>query len=128
MITDPDEIAELRKSTEDLIASEGMEIALIRHGDGWTRTESGGIRKNTTTQPGDAMPAKRRFFGDTMDRPRTFQNMRGEELTLNRVLIGLVDDDIREGDEFMIGDRKFLVGEVHPDRIYEVKAWVKENV
>lgn len=127
MITDPAEIAELRRSTEDLIAEEGMPIALIRAGEEWTRTAAGGIRKNATNPATDTQDPVRRYFGDSAADPKQVESAQGEQLVLDRVLIGTFDDDIREGDEFMVSNRKFLVGEVHPDHIFETKAWCVER-
>lgn len=121
MLTDATELEELRKTTRDLIEEDHLPIALVR--SGWERTATAGIRK-IDPEPQDAVD---RFFGAITGDPREIRTGAGEQLVALHVLIGLPDDDIQEGDTFTVGNRTFLVAEVHPDHSYQCKAWVVER-
>lgn len=120
MITDPVELEELRRTTNDLISEDSVEISLSR--SVWVRTPAGGTRPG----PPEQLEAKRRFFGSVTGDPRYVQYAEGEQVVANYVLVGPYDDDIKEKDEFVVGTSKFKVVEVHPDTSFEVRAWVVE--
>lgn len=114
------DLADLIRSTRDLIAERGQQIALSR--PQMTRTMAGG----TARRPGAALnPVRRYFAGVSVDARRT-TTLNGEVVVLNYVLIGLPGDDIQEKDEFTIRNRKFLVAEVDPNQDFQVKGWVTE--
>jgi hypothetical protein len=121
MFTDPVELEELRKTTEDLIAFNSFQIVLNR--SEWVRTPGGG-QKQVNAAPLDAQTL---YFGAIMWDPRTYVTPEGERVLLQYVLVGMPDADIVEKDEFTIGSSDYKVFEVHPDRTYETRAWVIEN-
>lgn len=121
MISDPVELEELRKTTEDLIAYDGRDIALTRHGT--ERVPGGGVRPIAPV----VQPAVRRFFGAVTDDARYITLTEGEQVITRHVLVGLIGDDIQEKDTFQIGIRKFLVVEVATETEWETRAWVVER-
>lgn len=121
MISDQAELAELIATTKDLIESESTEIALIRNVP--TRSPSGQLQKSVP----DPQPAKRRYFAGVVADPVIYTRDEGQMVRAEHVIIGEPGDDIREGDTFQIGNRKFKVTEIHPDTSYQVKGWVVER-
>lgn len=123
--TDPFELQELRKSTDDLIAEDSVMIVL--HRVTTERTAAMEIRKTEDTP----QPAKARFFGHTVGRmglSRTVSTEQGQEQVSNHVLIGPAGDDIRKDDWFEVDGRKFLVIEIETDTSeYQSKAWCIER-
>jgi hypothetical protein len=122
MITDPAELSELTKTTEDLIEEDSIDIDLQRTED--VRTPSGGVKKG---QPID-VPVQRLHFAAVMTDPRNAISEHGDRMVAGHVLVGMPDADIKEGDTFAFGTRKFRVNEVHPDRSFETRAWVVEDI
>lgn len=121
MISDPVELEELRKTTEDLIAYDGREIALVRHGT--ERVPGGGVRPIAP----EVQDAVRRFFGAVAADARYVQLAEGEQVVTSHVLVGPIGDDIQEKDTFEIGTRKFLVVELATEMDWETRAWVVER-
>lgn len=121
MISDPIELEELRKTTEDLIAYDGRDIALTRHGT--ERVPGGGVRPIAPV----VKDAVRRFFGAVVADARYVTLTEGEQVITNHVLIGPVGDDIQEKDTFEVGTRKFLVVELATEMEWETRAWVVER-
>lgn len=118
-----EELSELRKDTERLIEGEGIEITLLR--EQMIRTPSGGTRREEKA-PVPGGPVKRILWGTTSD-PFIQRTNAGEIVNASHVLIGLMDDDIVEKDEFVVDDRTFQVQEVHPEREFQTKAWILEK-
>lgn len=122
--TDPIQLEELRKSTQDLIDNDQVTITLVR--DGYEKTPSMGVRK-TGPQEQDPLTV---FFGKSVGRngaPRIIETDQGEQQYAEHVLIGMPTFDVRENDEFDLDDRHYTVAAIDEDRSYQVKAWCIER-
>lgn len=121
MISDTAELAELRKTTADLIEHDHESIVLVR--SGWTRTPAGG----QVRQPAANLNPQTLYFGAVRADARIVTTEDGSGVVASHVLIGNIDADIEKNDEFTIGDRNFKVQDIEPDRSWQVKAWVIEH-
>lgn len=110
--------------TEDLIRESGQPISLIRP-SAWETTPSGGQRRVDGAEA--TMDPVERFFSAVTSGPAEIWDERGQILRLNHVLIGMPEDDIQEGDTFLLNNRTFEVRWIHPNVTYEVRAFCMEK-
>lgn len=73
------------------------------------------------------LPPVKRFYGSLVRQGEHIVTPAGEQFFTEHVLIGMPNDDIREGDTFTIGDRRMHVRYIHPDTTYQVKAYVTSH-
>lgn len=111
-------VDDLIQSTADLIASEPSSIALSR-----VETTSDGAGGRRPGAPVD-LEAVDRFFSYVAANPITHFDDGGSYKSEAGVLIGMPDDDIRNGDTFTHNGLNFRVTKVFDDRRYQTKAEV----
>lgn len=110
-----------RRMTDQLIASEPVSIALSRPP---AKVDDGAGGRVSTGVP-TLQPVTDRFFADVTEDERFYsRNTIGQAVVTEHVLIGRYNDDIREGDYWDQGGRRFVVEYVHPERDYQTKARV----
>jgi hypothetical protein len=116
-----DAIEFLKKTTAELISFEPTLIALT-HAPVLVSNGRGGLTLSgaavTETTP------KNRFFSQTTPKESVTIKSEGKEIVVDWVLIGLVDDDIREGDTFVVGGVSYKVWNVHDDQRWQKKGLV----
>lgn len=122
--TDPIELDELQRTTQDLIDHDQVTITLVR--DGFERTPSLGVRRTGPT----AQDPLTVFFGKAIGRngvPRIIETNQGEQHFSEHVLIGGPTFDVQENDTFALDDREYTVAAIDEDRSYQTKAWCIER-
>lgn len=123
------EIKIQRMTTENLIKFQGVPIALFRKTD--VSDGQGGMVVGDAPTPVAGDPRDRFIGGVTyhhlgFDQPTTI----GDQKNFTKVLVGLWDDPMMEGDEFEYGGNWYRVGNVVIDRTYETKAecdWLRAD-
>lgn len=106
------------RQTAYLIEVDGRVISLIRAVE-----EDDGAGGTILSDP-TPLPGVRRFFGSVSEDTREANTIPGTTITADYILIGMPGDVIKDEDEFMIGDRNFVVKWVDPNQDYQVKALV----
>lgn len=122
------ELQSQRQATRDLIDSKPVKLTIHRPTELVSDGAGGLIREDTP----DELPPRERYMGVITDiTVLGFANVEFEEgkrIRWTHILVGPYDDDIQENDFFMIGDRKYVIARVHPDRTYQTKALVGQDL
>lgn len=111
----------LKKTTEELINHEPTFITLI-HPPALVANGRGGFIADGA--PVAEMVGRNRFFSQTTAKEQVVIKSEGKEILVDWVLIGLVDDDIRESDTFTVGGVIYKVWTIHDDRRWQIKGLV----
>lgn len=115
-------IPALIQSTATIIAQEGRTIVLERPGDP-VPDGAGGFRP--ADPPTVAQPPLRLYYSGIAGvrfNPVEHYSEQGENMRVRAVIIGMPDDDIREGDRFTVDGFTFVINFMHPNREYQTKA------
>ena len=84
---------------------------------------AGGVR--VPDGPDTQLPVQTLYFAESdaeTDVERT--TLAGTKVVITHVLVGMPDADMRENDWFVVGDKKFKIQYVLPDRDYQTKGEV----
>lgn len=111
----------LKKTTQELISFEPTLItlthppALVSNGRGGLVPSGSPVTESTPVA---------RFFSQTTPKEQVIVKSEGREVLVDWVIIGLVDDDIREGDTFTVSGKNYKVWTIHEDRRWQTKGLV----
>lgn len=111
----------LKKTTQELIDFEPTLIQLV-HAPILVANGRGGLTPSGSVTPEPV--AKNRFFSQTTSKESVVVKSEGREILVDWVLVGLVDDDIREGDTFTVSGVTYKVWTIHDDKRWQTKGLV----
>lgn len=114
-----------RQVFEDVLASEGKMVRLLRRPPSTPDGAGGWIESTTPPRP---LPHRRRIITAVSVRasrgemPTYHVDDTGERHEVRYVMLGPVGDDVQENDRLEWKGEQLRVAEVHPDRTFQTRA------